>query len=380
MNRIVHENLATAVAAAAKFCPGARCQKPILRTVRVSREDDTTTVTATDLNVQITIAIQGGVGSGVSLVPAEAAKAGVRCVEYDDKVVVAGGVTSPAQDPMEYPCCQLLQSPATASLWFDVVEWIADAVSPATDEYFSSQFAMGGIHLETAGGSVVAVATDGRRLHAIDSPSVSGPFGALDLISPPGVFTGLVQAVRAVARDVLGVKGRRLESILETSAAVQIRQSESDVELRWSLDGITVAVSGRKVRGRFPPWRDFLVSGNSLGIISLPVKEGMEQLKAASRFQTDRSKGVLFRDGKITAGDEDTGVFEAPMAGMMDSPAVKLNPAFVIDAIKAVGGVGGIEADFRVYGNLVRLDSLSGVNDYARLRIAISPLSIDSES
>jgi DNA polymerase-3 subunit beta len=374
MNRIAHENLAAAVVAAAKFCPRARCQKPILRTVRVAREDGTTTVTATDLDLQVVIAIEGGSGSGASLIPVEATKAVVDSVWYDDKFVVVGDVTAFAdEDPERYPCRPLLQEPVAAILWFNDVEWIAGAVATVTDD-LSSRFELSGVCLEADGESVVAVATDGRRLHAIDSRCAAGCCGALDIISPPGVFTGLVRAVRAVARDSLRAKGRRLEAILESST-VKIRHSGSEVELRWCSDGVTVAVAGRRIKGRFPQWRDLLPAGDAVGVIDLQAKEGAEQLKAASRFQTERATGVLFRGGRITAGDKVTGTFSATIAGAMTGPAVKLNPKFVVEAIKAAGGE---QACFHIHDDAVRLNCWSGSG--ARLRIAISSMAIDSES
>lgn len=382
MNRISHEHLAVAVKAAAKFCPGARCPKPILRTVRVSRGgDDVTTVTATDLDSQIVIFLAGGSGSGVSLVPAEAAKAGVRCVEYDDNVVVAGGITAPAADPMEYPHHSLLQSPPAATLWFDAVERIADVVATVTDDS-SSRFSMSGVCLESDGDRVVAVGTDGRRLHAIDTESVTGlPDKPIDLIVPPRVFTGLARSVRAVARDVLALKGRRLESHLRESK-VEVLHSESEVELRWSCDGVTVSVRGRKIKGPFPKWRDVLPAGFCDGVIILPVKEGTDQLRAASRVQTERAKGVLFSGGQVTAGTESSGIFSAPIAGAMNCPAaVRLDPRFVIDALSAVKAFGWDEAELLVHQGssvaLLKCRSYYG-GDLARLRIAIETMGVES--
>jgi DNA polymerase-3 subunit beta len=383
--RIAHDNLAAAVGAAVKFCPGARCQKPVLRTVLVRCDDDGTTATATDFDLRIVVRLDGGIGRGVALVPAEAAKmmqkASGGFVEFTDTTVIAGGITAPMDDPMEYPCHSLLQLPAAASLRFDHVEMIAAAVAPATDNE-SSRFALGGIHLEDEAGRIVAVGTDGRRLHAIDAPSISEIDGPLDVVALPGTFGGFVRAVRSVAREVLGIGGRRLAAALAAST-VEVRHSSCDgcVELRWSCDGATVAVQGRVIEGKFPRWRDVLPAGcmDGTGSIALPAKAGTVQLKAARRVVTEVAKGVLFKDGQITAGVEWSGTFTAPVAGTMTGPAVKLDPSFLLDALAAVESVGGTVATFNVHDgqSAVRLESCGGHGNDARLRVVIMPLAAD---
>ena len=110
---------------------------------------------------------------------------------------------------------------------------IAKAVAPATDDE-SSRYALGGILLEDESGRVVAVGTDGRRLHAIDAPSVCEIDGPISVVAAPRLFAGFVQAVRAVARAVTGLSGRRLDAALDAST-VEIRRAavERCVELRW---------------------------------------------------------------------------------------------------------------------------------------------------
>lgn len=385
MLRIAHDNLAAAVGAAVKFCPGARCPRPVLQTVLVRCDDDGTTATATDLDHRVVVRLPGGEGRGVALVPAAAAKSmaksGSGCVEFCDATVSAGGITAPMDDPMEYPCHTLLQLPAAAVLRFDVIEMIAKAVAPATDDE-SSRYALGGILLEDESGRVVAVGTDGRRLHVLDAPSACEIEGTVSVIAAPRLFAGFVQAVRAVARAVTGLAGRRLDAALDAST-VEIRRAAAEhcVELRWSCDGAMVSVQGREIEGRFPRWRDVFPAGcmGGAGTITMPVKAGTTQMQAARRVVTDSRPGVQFAGGVVTAGSEVAGTFTAPVAGTMTGPSIKLDPAFVIDALAAVAAVGGETAAFNVHDDVsaTRLESCGGHDNDARLRVVIMPLARD---
>lgn len=386
MNRIAHDHLAVAVGAAVKFCPGARCPRPVLRTVLVRCDDDGTTATATDLEHRIVVRLDGGTGRGVALVPAEAAKMLAKaggCVEFSDDAVIAGGITSRGDelDPMEYPCHSLLQLPAATSLRFDFVEMIAAAVAPATDNE-SSRYALGGIRLEDEGGRIVAIGTDGRRLHALDAPSITAIDGPIEAVASPQLFKGFARAVRTVAREVLGIGGRRLDAAL-ASTPVEVRRSacEHCIELRWSAGGALVAVQGREVEGRFPRWRDVFPDGcwDGAGTITMPVKDGTAQMKAAKLVVTSFRPGVKFEGGMVTAGHESSGTLAAPLAGTMIGPAITLDPGFVIDALAAVDAVGGTVATFNVHDavSATRLGSWSGHDNETRLRVVIMPLAAD---
>lgn len=385
MTRIAHDNLPAAVGAAVKFCPGARSTRPVLRTVLVRCDDDGTTATATDLSHRIVVRLDGGFGRGVALVPAEAAKAmqktGTGCVETrgegSDTTVSAAGITAPMDDPLEYPCHSILQLPPSARLRFDHIEMVAAAVAPAVDDE-SSRFALGGIRLERDGDRIVAVATDGRRLHALDVPSLSEPDAAVEVIIYPALVAGFVRAVRTVAREVLGLGGRRLDWALADSI-VEVRRSASErcLELRWSCDGATVAVQGCEIEGRYPRWRDVLPEGcmDGAGTIALPVKEGTAQMKAAARVVTDFRPGVKFDAGQVAAGHDSTGTFTAPLDGTMTGPAIILDPAFVIDALAAVAAVGDTVAAFNVHDGASATRVEAGTD--ARLRVVIMPLAAD---
>jgi DNA polymerase III subunit beta len=385
VNEITHDHLAAAVAAAVKFCPGARCPKPVLQTVLVRCDDDGTTATATDLEHRIIVRLPGGSGRGVALVPATAAKAMAKAgggVRFSGETVSAAGVTAPMDDPMEYPCHPLCELPPSAVLRFDHVEMIAKAVAPATDNE-SSRFALGGIQLETEAGRVLAIGTDGRRLHLVKSPSIMPVGEPLNVIAFPVVFSGLVKAVRSIGRDVLGLRGKRLEDAL-ASSAVEIRRSVCDrmIELRWTGAGVIVAVQGREIEGRFPRWRDVFPEGcfHNGGTITLRVADALDQMKAAKRVEPEMAKGVTFADGQVSAGHKSSGTFAAPVAGEMNCPAIKLDPSFVADALAAADTVAGCPmALFRVSDDRspVFIHANGGHGGDAILHIVIMPLAAD---
>lgn len=390
MNEITHDHLAAAVAAAVRFCPGARCPRAVLQTVLVRCDDDGTTATATDLEHRIIVRLPGANTRGVALVPAAAAKAivkvggGIRFTRErcDEAIVSAGGITAPMADPLEYPCHPLCQLPPSATLRFDHVEMIADAVAPATDNE-SSRFALGGIMLEMEAGRVLAIGTDGRRLHVVKAPSLTHADGPLDVIATTPVFSGLVRAVKAIGREVLGLRGKRLEDALAASS-VEIRRSTLDhmVELRWTAGDVIVAVQGREIEGRFPRWRDVFHDGcwHDGGTMTIDVAEGSAQMKAAGKVATDFAKGVLFADGQITSGHESSGTFAAALAGTMNCLRVKLDPSFVIDALAAVKAVSSAPlARFIVKDeqSAVYLHANGGHAGDAILHVVIMPLAAD---
>jgi DNA polymerase-3 subunit beta len=248
-------------------------------------------------------------------------------------------VTAAAEDTMEFPHCWPLD-PATPAVRIpmEVVDQIDGACSPATDNE-SSRYALGGVLLETAGDDkLYAIGTDGRRLHALGAAAaVDAP---LMTIVRPGAVAGFLKAVRAVAAEVYGLKGKALAGRLEGDA-VEIRAAANTVELKWYSRGYTVTVKSLPIEGRFPKWRDVLPAECfDYPAIRMNAGEAASQLKQAKAATTEQRRGVTFAAGRMTAGTVEAGQYSAWIAGSMNEcQPVTLDPRYVLAAIDAVDAV-----------------------------------------
>lgn len=347
MNAISHRDLPAAMAAVARFAAGKRCPRPILQNVMISTGAAGVTVAATDLETLCVVTMPGGSGDGKTLLPATMAKqiAKDKCstVEFDDcgdgSTVSACGVTAAAGDTLEFPHCWPLDPAAPAvRIPFEVVDQIDAACSPATDNE-SSRYALGGVLLETAGDDkLYAIGTDGRRLHVLGAAAtVDGP---MVTIVRPGAVAGFLKAVRAVAAEVYGLKGKALAGRL-AGDAVEIRTAENTVEFTWKARGTVVAVKSLPIAGRFPRWRDVLPEGCfDAPAIHLDAGDAVNQLRQAKAATTESHRGVRFAAGRMTAGTVEAGQYSACIAGSMDDcQPINLDPQFVIDALAAVAAV-----------------------------------------
>ena len=206
IHEIRHPHLAPAAAAAAKFCPGARCPRPVLHNELVRVDDDGTTVAATDLSQSIIVRLPDGGGRGVTLVPSKVAKSVGDSVRYTDSTVSAGGITCPSADPMEFPHQALLDCNPSAKVYLPHADAIVKAVSPAVDAE-SSRFAFGGIRLEIEDDNLLAIASDGRRMHVLSARNSVANGDPIDAVVPVNLFAGLLKAVGTFAKDVFDKRG-----------------------------------------------------------------------------------------------------------------------------------------------------------------------------
>jgi len=139
---------------------------------------------------------------------------------------------------------------------------IATRVAVAADDT-NSRYALQGVHIdadETGGGTVDAVATDGRRLHwaHINHATVTG---GIRCVLPLAALVTFDRVLRAAAREVYGLSGNRLESAL-WAGQVTVTVVGLTAIVRWGgpehLPLLHVTATARIVEGRFPAWREVL--------------------------------------------------------------------------------------------------------------------------
>lgn len=188
---------------------------------------------------------------------------------------------------------------------------VRPAVSP--DE---TRAALNAVLLETDGDHLVAVASDGARMHV--SHSTIAPLGPEGLLSLP-VADALVKAIDKI---------------------------EGTIDLAWAPPNVTVRANGRTfsaklVDARFPPWRQILPSApkSSVGV-SAPAL--VDALKSASIASSYKSGGVLLTFGggevRVTAESPDNGdsADTVPCDGNIDRRA-GFAAKYLIDALTAAG-------------------------------------------
>lgn len=288
-----------------------------IRCVQVQEFDGGTAATATDLEVACTVTIHDGIRR-----PAPAAVAGDFPAGLDAPLRSVGGL---------------------AVIDFTHLRRIADHVAVAADDE-SSRYALGGVLLEMPEGEpLVAVATDGRRLHAarFTPASAEGTFlgPQAGCIVPARLFAMTARAIRAAARAGLGLTGRRLGAAVAGEPVV-LATNGREITLAWAsgCGRVQVLARARLMEGRFPRWRDCIPNrpeavenGADWGDLARWCRGVVKATSEAATAAGAAAGVVAFAPGGATARGCDAAVVLPAWA----SP-VLLNPAFVADAADAV--------------------------------------------
>lgn len=182
----------------------------------------------------------------------------------------------------------------------------------------SSRYALGGVLLETRGGVLSVVATDGRRLSAV-SVELSGKSSDETLIVP--------------ARSVPLVV-----ALLADAATATVQRTASEVVLSTE-HGHTVAA--RLIEGNFPRWRDAIPAPGKTCTIT--AGDLVSAVRQASIVTSEESRGVRFSigGGGLTLSARSAAAGEATVnADLLGNDGVKatslLDPQFVLQAIARV--------------------------------------------
>lgn len=300
--------------------------KPILQNVRIGDG----LITGTDLEVRIDREI--GQHCEPFLVPAArlqqilrsvARDADVQLVPDDTKCTIKAGGGRweiPTESALEFPTWEPADAKPVCRMPADQFVRAIKAVAYATDQE-SSRFALGAVLVEVKDGTATLVATDGRRLSAVEVETDQAVDDSTTLIP--------ARAVRLMAALATGTEG-----------SVQLEATKAEVVC--TTDGATV--TARLVEGRFPRWRDVFPS-REIQASALPVRDLEAATRAAAVCTSEQSKGVAYTfasDGltlrsKSAEAGQATVTCELPTCG--HATTVKLDPRFVLDF------VAGLDAD-----------------------------------
>ena len=316
---ISHADLAAALNLVGRAVP-TKSPKPILHNVLL----ESGRLVGTDLEVRVEVpiayagpavllphgrlrAIVGATTDDVQLHPD-----GVGC----DVTVGRGHWRLPTENPVEYPAWSIQQLRPLARMPQEVLRRMLRSVSYATDSE-SSRYALGGVLLEMAGGTLHAVATDGRRLSVVS------------------------EDVDQATDDASVVVPARAVAILESM-------------LTWDEGGVQLEVTGRELvatcgdgprlvcrllEGRFPRWRDEIPAADAKRSAASCL-ELLSAVRQAAIVTNDQSRGVVFQFGaELTlsgqSAESGTSTVTCPMLEPATPARVKLDPAYVVEALRA---------------------------------------------
>lgn len=332
-----------AFSAVAPVAP-ARSPKPILQNVKLEAADGSATLLATDLEVAIRYQASGidVQQPGAAVLPTARFGQILRecadetfAIEADDKNIRIQGERSTfnlsAENPAEFPSVATFDEAAHYETSARLFKELVRRTIFATDNE-SSRYALGGVKMEWADGTLTGVGTDGRRLAKME--------GALQAVGEPAAFG-----------DATIVPSRPLQlidrAVADDDAEVQIAVRQNEVLVRSPR----AVIYTRLLEGRFPRWRDVFPQRSNSVKIELPVAPFHAAVRQAAIVTSDESRGVDFTFGGGTlvlsghAAEVGESRIELPIAYDGDEITITLDPRFVIEFLKVLSGDASFTLD-----------------------------------
>ena len=295
----------------------SRSPKPILMNVRLGDGH----LTASDGEVQIQFELPEWTGDAL-LLP-HARLAAILNASAGDLVTLAAGDTTctvsagagtwtlPTEDVLEYPTWNVEGEKPVTRLPCDQFARAVRGVNFATDDD-SSRFALGAVLLDVVGEVVTFVATDGRRLSAVECEHDLAVDDSQTLV--PSRVMAILARLAAVAGD----------------ASIQLEATAN--ELVATVGAATV--TARLVAGRFPRWRD-VIPKVDVQPTTVLASDLLSATRAAAICTSEASKGVDFAfaangiwlHGQSAEAGESS--VTCPLVEFGIECAVKLDPIYV---------------------------------------------------
>ncbi|MBA61756.1 MAG: DNA polymerase III subunit beta [Planctomycetaceae bacterium] len=328
------EKMLAAFQPAASVAP-SRSPKPILQCVKMIGTENGATLMATDTEVGIRVVVEGVSieTPGNAVLPVdlfgnilrESGDDQLTVVVEGAEIKVTGGSSNyslPSQNADEFPDVQHVEGDSRIEIAAGLFGEIVKRTVFATDNE-SSRYALGGILLETDGGNLIAVGTDGRRLAKMQGPvDIQGDIqlGQSSTIVP-------TRSMNLIAR-ALGAPDSIVQII------------PSDNQLAFKTEAVTL--TSRLVEGRFPKWKDVFPARTESSKIVLAAGTFYGRLRQASIVANDESRGITFTfsDGTLsmdaTAAERGQSHTEMPIAYTGNEVAVSLDHRYVENFLRVL--------------------------------------------
>lgn len=326
-----------------------RTTLPILSNVLIRAEEGRIELTATDLDVTITCAVEAEVRTpGQTTIPVKRLFGIVRelsnsdvDMEVDEKNVCSircgpSFFKIKGLSAEEFPPAPNFKEEKKVVLEQDSVRTMMRKTSYAisTDE---SRYVLNGIFFSLKDHKLTMVATDGRRLAMVDEEvDVSD--------TSQGEFIVPAKAVNELNR------------LLQESGNIEIKYSENQASFELNgAKGFPVVVVSKLIEGNYPNYRQ-VIPGETKERVPLIREELLHALKRADIMTSDKATSVKMAFTKnnlaITANSPEVGEARESLAINYKGPdiAVAFNPKYLIDPLNAL-------AEDEVYMELI--DELS---------------------
>lgn len=307
-----------------------RTPKPILQCVLMRTVDQVLVVMATDLETSLRVAVpQVEISKmGDVLAPADKLASIVResrddvlHLESDARACHIRGADSHfqvyIQDPQDYPPVPDMDgSPDMQVPAKELARAIAYTQYAAAKE--NTRFAINGILWKKSDKHLRLVATDGRRL-AVCAVKVSGGDAPKEAIVPLKAMLTLQKIVA------------------DTDEDVQVKIAPNQLIARAGM----ATLSSVLVEGHFPKFEDVIPNDNDKRV-ELNAAEFQRAIRRAALLTTHESRGVRmgFKKGELEltsrAPDQGEARVTLPVEYDAEALAIGFNPAFLLDALKAV--------------------------------------------
>ncbi len=350
------EKLLQAFQIAAAIVP-SRTPKPILENVRMELVEDRAILSSTDLEVGLQVIASGAdvEQEGETLLPSSKLLAILRELRDEtiflesagDQVMVRGESAEfnlATADPLDYPPVAVEEREHYHAVGCRAFRDLVRRTIFATDPE-SVHYALGGIHLEFEPESVVAVATDGRRLASQAVPArLLGNSSAPSALVPPS-------CLRLVDRALGNVESE-----------VAIWATETTFEL-WTD---SVKVISRLIQGRFPNWRDVVPRDAPAARFEISV-DILESAVRQAQIVADREyPGVILSLAPgsllVMARSREAGESRIRLPLDYDGPefVVKLNPRYLLDFLGVLDGDSMVTVEGRGPGKAMLFATTDG--------------------
>ncbi|HTL59788.1 MAG TPA: DNA polymerase III subunit beta [Candidatus Limnocylindrales bacterium] len=312
-----------------------RTTLPILSNVLLRAEGDKLELTATDLDVTISCAVEAKVRRpGASTVPVKRLFGIVRelnnseiDLEVDDKNVcsIRSGPSFYKINGLgadEFPPIPKFKDDKKVILPQETVRGMMKKTSFAisTDE---SRYVLNGIFISLKDHKMTMVATDGRRLALVDEEVDVSEKSQGEFIVP--------------AKTV-----NELNRLLQEKGEVELRYAENQASFTLKDEkGSSILIVTKLIEGNYPNYRQVIPS-ETKERVPLVREEFLHALRRAEIMTSEKSNSVKLSFGKnkleITANSPEVGEAKESLAVNYKGPdlAIAFNPKYMIDPLNAL--------------------------------------------
>lgn len=323
------DSLAEALGTASRAAGGSTGSLPVLAGLRLALEGDQLSITGTDmdLTIELAVTVRGDV-DGVAVIPGKLASDVVRAMAAgaidvevgDDQVTIAGGRSQFSLRPFaadDFPRTAAAPSSAVTLPAAEVSEALRQVVRAASTD--KDRPIITGVLLTAEAGGLRLVATDSYRLAVCDLPGTS--------------VLGTDQKVLVPSRALA-----ELQRVLGHGSELTLRLGERDATFEVGGTRLTT----RLIEGEYPNYRNLIPPSypNKVTMSREALLEALRRVKILAREGTPVRLGVTPESVRLTTVTADVGTAEEEIDAALEGAelTVAFNPDYLAAGAEAVVG------------------------------------------